>query len=345
MALFLILPTRGEGANRYRGKRPTFPRSVSAGATGLHVELNNGLRLWAAPGFGPAELPKLDSDFAHILAESPAMTAEQYAALCEAAELLRARPTKRDLAASMARRIPGMAAPAEAARVDSGLFDPLGGLRGTGELVPAETESREVTCVTVTNADDGAFRIAAEDANGFPTQSIEYAPSHAEAERAARRMAARFEVSIVDSTREGWQALESAREAERAARAERETVRRNLRLQAEGMAEIARKEQQAKNADTLRVIDMTPTWAGILPALRALIENSNSQGRATAWAELERMAALADERNLLAERIEAAAELARGTRGGFDPTGNGPAAIDAILSALAGAETISGKAS
>lgn len=59
----------------------------------MHVELNNGFRLWAAPGFGPAELPKLDSDFAEILAAAPAMTAEQYAALCEAAAEL-ARGTR-----------------------------------------------------------------------------------------------------------------------------------------------------------------------------------------------------------------------------------------------------------
>lgn len=248
MALFLILPTRGEGANRYRGKRPTFPRSISAGATGLHVELNNGIRLWAAPGFGPAELPKLDSDFAEYAAAAPAMTAEQYAALIEAAELVRARPGQTRLADRQRER------EGNAARIRELLA------KAAGQAAPAD--------------------------------------------------------------------------------AERETIRANRRAQAEGMAAIARAEQRAAIAETVKTIDMTPTWAGILPALRALIENSNSEGRATAWAELERMAALADERNRLAGRIEAAAELARGTRGGFDPTGNGPAAMDAILSALAGAESI-----
>jgi hypothetical protein len=71
-------------------------------------------------------------------------------------------------------------------------------------------------------------------------------------------------------------------------------VRLNLRRQAEGMAEIAKAEQRGAIAETVATIDMTPTWAGILPALRALIENSNAEGRRTAWAELERMAALAD---------------------------------------------------
>lgn len=321
MALFLILPTRGEGANRYRGKRPTFPRSVSAGATGLHVELYNGLRLWAAPGFGPAELPNLDSDFAEIAAAAPAMTAEQYAALIEAAELLRERPTKKDLARSVARRIPGM----------------------TAETV-SEGEANEsplVECVRVENMPNGMFSVTAETGPGLVPDDAGLFESYANAERQARIMAARYSVSVVDCTREGRAALEQTRAAERKARAERETVRANLRAQSEGMAEIARAEQKAAIAETVRTIDMTPTWAGILPTLRLLIENSNSEGRATAWAELERMAALADERNRLAERIEAAAELARGTRGGFDPTGNGPAAIDAILSALADAETVS----
>lgn len=103
MALFMILPTRSPV--RYRGKRPTFPRSISAGATGLHVELNNGVRLWAAPGFAPAELPKLDSDFAHVLAEAPAMTAGEYAKLCEAAAHKRDNPTETEAARTMAAAI------------------------------------------------------------------------------------------------------------------------------------------------------------------------------------------------------------------------------------------------
>lgn len=41
-------------------------------------------------------------------------------------------------------------------------------------------------------------------------------------------------------------------------------------------------------------IDVTPTWASMVPAIIALIENGNAQGRATAIGELNRMADLAD---------------------------------------------------
>lgn len=53
-------------------------------------------------------------------------------------------------------------------------------------------------------------------------------------------------------------------------------------------------------APAVQVIDMTPTWAAILPLLRAGIENGTPEGRRIAGAELARMAALADERNALA---------------------------------------------
>lgn len=390
MSAYSILPTRSPA--KYRGKYPARARSVSCGATGVHVELNNGLRLWSYGG-KLRELPRVGDDFAAELDAAPAMTAEHYAKLCEAAELSRKAPEGETNAARTIARAEKAAAirdlldsilapvPAPAAPVDSGLFDPMGGLRGTGHIVPETLAERaglnvrpvmadngpafeaapEVACVTVTDSDDGAFRVAAEDANGFPTQAIEYAPTHAEAERAARAMAARFEVSIVDSTREGWQALERAQQVERAARAERdakaipapvliaETARARywrtqagfvstlpgaeltadtgagynrldslMRLKGESAetidstlrAEVLRLEQAGRDAaerETGRVIDMTPTWAGILPTLRALIENGNAEGRRTAWAELEKMARLADERNRMAESF---AELA-----------------------------------
>lgn len=179
MALFLILPTRGEGANRYRGKRPTFPRSISAGATGLHVELYNGLRLWAAPGFGPAELPKLDSDFAEIAAAAPAMTAEQYAALLEAAELLRERPTKRDLATSMARRIPGMVESEGPYIVTGRSVDGVEYLTGMGwsgdyqtALIMTAADAKEIAAreekkaAATRGPDSGVYQIAARPWNG-----------------------------------------------------------------------------------------------------------------------------------------------------------------------------------
>lgn len=41
-------------------------------------------------------------------------------------------------------------------------------------------------------------------------------------------------------------------------------------------------------------IDLTPTWEEILSTLLVLIENGDAKGRATARAELTRMAKLAD---------------------------------------------------
>lgn len=41
-------------------------------------------------------------------------------------------------------------------------------------------------------------------------------------------------------------------------------------------------------------IDITPTWSSLVPALVALIENSNHKGRQVAMDELKRMAELAD---------------------------------------------------
>ena len=43
----------------------------------------------------------------------------------------------------------------------------------------------------------------------------------------------------------------------------------------------------------MRKIDMTPTWPQALNMCRMVIENGNSIGKAAAWAELERMAELA----------------------------------------------------
>lgn len=225
MTAFLILPTSGR--QNYRGKYPTRPRSISAGATGLHIELNNGLRLWAAPDM-IRELPDFAADFAEVVTAALPMTAEQYAALSEAAELLRTRAN-----------IAGHGKRAELeARV-----------RAMAAAVPAMPEREAAAPVT---------------------------------------------------------------------------------------GKIARAEQRAANADSFRVIDMTPTWAGILPALRALIENSNPEGRRTAWAELERMAAFADERNAMAGRIEAARQICRETRGGYGADSHGPAIMDSILAALDG---------
>ena len=45
----------------------------------------------------------------------------------------------------------------------------------------------------------------------------------------------------------------------------------------------------------MKTIDLTPTWAEILPALLLLLSNGTLEGRETAERELRRMAALATE--------------------------------------------------
>lgn len=45
---------------------------------------------------------------------------------------------------------------------------------------------------------------------------------------------------------------------------------------------------------TKETVTLTPTWAGLLPVLLALLENGDTEGRATARAELARMAQAAD---------------------------------------------------
>ena len=47
------------------------------------------------------------------------------------------------------------------------------------------------------------------------------------------------------------------------------------------------------DADGRRYIDMTPTWPEALRMARAVIENGTDEGQALAWAEIERMAELA----------------------------------------------------
>ncbi len=44
----------------------------------------------------------------------------------------------------------------------------------------------------------------------------------------------------------------------------------------------------------MKTIDITPTWESILPALLAVIENGNFEGRKIALEEITRMAQLAD---------------------------------------------------
>ncbi len=57
------------------------------------------------------------------------------------------------------------------------------------------------------------------------------------------------------------------------------------------------------NHDTTEIIDITPTWVGILPALVAVIQNGTPQGRAAATAELQRLAATVDAMNAAARAM------------------------------------------
>lgn len=72
-------------------------------------------------------------------------------------------------------------------------------------------------------------------------------------------------------------------------------VRVNLRRQRDAMAAIADAENPATVA--VKTIDCTPTWAAVLPLLRAAIENGTPEGRRIAWGELSRMAEAADNWN------------------------------------------------
>lgn len=85
-----ILPT--SGPRTYRGKYPNRARSVSSGTGGLHVELNDGTRLWTArPVDHFADLPPYGHNMAGFRAKAVPMTAEQYETLKAAGEVLRTR--------------------------------------------------------------------------------------------------------------------------------------------------------------------------------------------------------------------------------------------------------------
>lgn len=367
-ASVFILPTSGPAT--YRGKYPARPRSVSHGETGLHVELNSGVRLWTAKA---AELPKLADDCSAMLARAVPMTAEQYETLKAAAELLRTRAgyAGRGPRAAIEARVRAMVESikaddsqyakrnAEAARRETLAgetgrgFDPARPFRvrnktpqfsGSFDFATLD-EARAYLSAQVARRDcvvSGAAPVGPDSNSQCPMQSFIFWAdgtetladmgwrSPPEGERrwiapatvapAAPAPVRRDNVEY-HAGRDAWAANQTKdsnpypADGERAARwnlgwqeacdasAPVSPVRLNLRRQAEGMAEIAKAEQRGAIAETVSTIDMTPTWAGILPALRALIENSNAEGRRTAWAELERMAALADERNAMAARL------------------------------------------
>lgn len=89
----------------------------------------------------------------------------------------------------------------------------------------------------------------------------------------------------------------------------------------------------ARNAET---IDMTPTWAGLLPALLALAESSTAAGKKTAREEFARMAKAADQWNANAAALVELVKAARNMAAEVSPQSTGLAPhVDALRDALA----------
>lgn len=89
----------------------------------------------------------------------------------------------------------------------------------------------------------------------------------------------------------------------------------------------------------INTLNITPTWAGILPAYMAVLENGNAEGRKIARAEMLRMARLADLGNEACRALRAL-----NAEGALDhsPTGTDEleAAKRAALGVLASLETM-----
>lgn len=309
MALFLILPTRS--AARYRGKRPTFPRSISAGITGLQVELNNGLRLWAAPGFGPAELPKLDSDFALIAESAPAMTADEYAALLAAGDLLRGRLSERresgEALAELNQRARTMAAAivndshlAErnardrraallAGESPRGGFDPAKPFRvynrgPWGNVCFDFATLPEAESYLTGQAERRAFMVTGAAPAGPHGDSIDPLASFIVWPEGVKTLAAL-----------GWNPPADKSRLWTRAPAPVDSGLIDPLGGLRGTGELA--------PAPVRTIDTTPTWAAMESTFRLLIENGNAEGRRTAWEEIAKALRLADERNAMAARL------------------------------------------
>lgn len=143
-----------------------------------------------------------------------------------------------------------------------------------------EAEEGLAVRVTVEDMPDGMIAVSADDADGQPVDAGLFA-EYANAERAARQMAARFGVDVFDSTKAGRAALEAA------APAKAETIRLEM------------------------------NWKAAAGIIGAALENGTGEGRRAARVELARMAELADERNTLARELERreSAELKRAESG------------------------------
>lgn len=229
MAIF-ILPT--VSPVKYRGKYPNRARSISGTAgrgTGRHIELNDGTRLWSGDDKTPEfSAGSCNDDYSAIKAAAHVMTAEQYAALREAAEL--------------SRSVVGVAGHGRRARIDEGVRAlvesikapaaplKLSGFPATAETAPAVRRDN----VEYHAGRDARAANATKDSNPYP----------ADGERAARWNL-------------GWQ-------------------------------------EACDSAAPVQTIDMTPTWAAILPALLAALIDGTAVGQGMARKELARMAEIAD---------------------------------------------------
>jgi hypothetical protein len=73
-----------------------------------------------------------------------------------------------------------------------------------------------------------------------------------------------------------------------------------------------------KEAPAIRTVDITPTWASILPVIELALRDGTPDGRAIARAELKRLARIADELvPALAEALDAALPMVES----FTPNG------------------------
>lgn len=372
-----ILPTKG--ATQYRGKYPARARSVSAGTAGLHVELNDGTRLWTAKGADHfADLPRVNADLSAFRDAGLPMTAEQYATLGEAADLLRQRA--------------GIAGHGRRADLESRVRAIVDSIQPDSRQYAkrnAEAARREILAGETGRGFDPArpYRVrnrTPQFSGSFDFATLDEARAYRDAQLARRDSVVSGAAPVgpdansqcplqsfivwADGTETlgdiGWTppADGGARwiapatvEPEAPAAPEAKPVRRDnveyhagKAAHAEGKAEtdcpyLAGGDRAARwslgfreAADAARgVIDMTPTWAGMGGTFRALIENGNAEGRRTAWAEIGKALALADERNAMAAALSALAIVANETA---HCTGEpGTMARDEMDSALAAA--------
>lgn len=297
-----ILPTKGPAT--YRGKYPTRARSIGDAAMGRLVELNDGTRLWAF-NYIAADWcnGRLNSDFGSCLARAVPMTESQYAELMRAAELLKGRAQ----IAGHGRRAELEARVREIVSAIPDMVEPA----AKPAPQPA-ADDRETVRINLRRQAAGMAAIA--DSENAPTQALKVALARPDATR-------RDNVEYY-AGREAFQRGEPESACPYYARDKFGDNCRHARWTL-GWREARDNVPGPDAADVIgeagtragiRTVDATPAWAGILPLLRAAVENGTPKGRAMAWAEIERMAALADERNAMAPALFTLATSANETR-------------------------------